>query len=186
MRIEAEGFLLKLDTFQAVALQKTTLRISLIPKPDKPSVTVREGRIVLRKQIHFETNSADISLDSQSLMSEIADALLRNPEILVVEIQGHTDNRGGRAHNKELSRRRADSVRSWLVNDGGVESNRLVAKGYGLEKPIVPNITAANRAKNRRVQFIIRERGAAQPAPQTSPPPKTESSKARHRNLRPI
>jgi OOP family OmpA-OmpF porin len=73
-----------------------------------------------------------------------------------VQVQGHTDNRGDPAANLELSQRRAESVVQWLIN-AGVESSRLEAKGYGDTRPLVPNLTPANRARNRRVQFMIQQ-----------------------------
>jgi len=77
-----------------------------------------------------------------------------------IEIQGHTDNKGSAAYNLKLSDRRAASVRKYLVSHG-VLSNRLVSRGYGLTRPIVPNDTEQNRALNRRVQFIRTEGGAS-------------------------
>ena len=69
----------------------------------------------------------------------------------------HTDNRGGHAINTKLSQQRAESVQRWLVQHG-VADERLRAKGYGPTRPIAPNITAYNRARNRRVQFKILRR----------------------------
>ena len=93
-------------------------------------------------------------------MTEIADTLIRTPRILKVEVQGHTDNTGTPEHNRILSDQRANAVRDWLTAHG-VQPDRLVARGYGQEKPIVPNVTAAMKAKNRRVQFIIVEQEKA-------------------------
>ena len=77
--------------------------------------------------------------------------------IELVEIQGHTDNRGSSQVNQELYQRRAREVKLWLV-DHGVDPSRLVAKGYGSSRPLVPNITPYNRALNRRVHFRIQRR----------------------------
>ena len=96
-------------------------------------------------------------------LTEIADTLIRHPEIRRVEVQGHTDNSGTPEHNKVLSEQRAEAVRAWLVQHG-VAADRLVARGYGQEKPLVPNVTAGNRARNRRVQFIILEKEGGAPA----------------------
>jgi outer membrane protein OmpA-like peptidoglycan-associated protein len=74
-----------------------------------------------------------------------------------VEIQGHTDNSGSRDGNQRLSDARANAVRDWLVK-AGVAGGRLKAKGYGQDRPLAPNVTEANRAKNRRVQFIINKK----------------------------
>ena len=112
---------------------------------------------MIRRKINFATDSATILAESEALLSEVADVLIRNPDIQKVEIQGHTDDRGGRRRNMELSQQRADSVRQWLI-DHGVEASRIEARGYGPDQPLVPNITPGNRARNRRVQFLIRER----------------------------
>ena len=121
---------------------------------------VRSRDIQIRRQINFATNSAEILPSSEPLMTEIADVLLRNPDLMKIEIQGHTDNTGRPAANMELSQNRANSVRDWLVAHG-VGSARLEARGYGDTNPLVPNITPSNRARNRRVQFIIEERTEA-------------------------
>jgi outer membrane protein OmpA-like peptidoglycan-associated protein len=99
-------------------------------------------------------------------MTEIADAFVRNPWIKRVEVQGHTDNTGTADHNKILSEQRADAVREWLIAHG-VGADRLVSHGYGQAKPLVPNVTTANKARNRRVQFIILDKDTPPP-----PPPK--------------
>jgi outer membrane protein OmpA-like peptidoglycan-associated protein len=82
--------------------------------------------------------------------------MLRRPEILLVEIQGHTDNRGRSSYNLQLSQQRAEAVRDFLIQ-AGVSPTRLEARGFGQERPLVPNLTSANRARNRRVQFMIRK-----------------------------
>jgi outer membrane protein OmpA-like peptidoglycan-associated protein len=71
-------------------------------------------------------------------------------------VEGHTDNVGNAAYNKDLSARRAASVVRYLVGKG-IAPSRLVAAGYGFEQPIASNKTALGRAKNRRVAFTILE-----------------------------
>jgi outer membrane protein OmpA-like peptidoglycan-associated protein len=110
----------------------------------------------IRKQIFFKLNSAEISEKSNDLLSEIADVLLRNPQVKLVEIQGHTDSTGNADVNQALSQSRADAVRAWLVA-AGVDASRLMSKGYGPSRPLEPNLTERARARNRRVQFIIKE-----------------------------
>ena len=82
--------------------------------------------------------------------------LISHPEVTLVEIQGHTDSRGKRSYNLALSERRARSVRQYLI-DAGVEPSRLMARGYGPDRPISPNITRRGRSQNRRVEFHIRD-----------------------------
>jgi outer membrane protein OmpA-like peptidoglycan-associated protein len=136
----------------------------LRPKPKDPEVRVTTKEITIRHQIQFALDSAVILPESFGILTEVADTLIRHPEIRRLEVQGHTDNTGTPEHNRQLSEERSESVQAWLVQHG-VGSERMVAKGYGQTRPLVPNVTAANRARNRRVQFIIQERDdAAAPA----------------------
>ena len=88
------------------------------------------------------------------LLAEIVKLMLLYPE-LSLEIQGHTDNQGTAEHNLDLSRRRADTVRRFILLFGVGES-RLVSEGYGLTRPVAPNDTEEGRAKNRRVELVKR------------------------------
>lgn len=160
VRIEGEGFLISTGTFSVAPRETAEPEFTVISRPARSLVTLRAREIVIRRQVNFATDSAEILPDSIPLLTEIADVLLRNPDIRRVEIQGHTDDRGGREHNMDLSQRRADAVRDWLIA-AGVDSSRLEGRGYGDSEPRVPNLTAANRARNRRVQFMITEREAA-------------------------
>ena len=96
---------------------------------------------------------------SSELLSEVRDVIEQHPEIIVIEVQGHTDSVGDAAANRKLSRERAESVRNWLV-ERGIAQKKLVAMGYGAYRPIATNATDEGRTQNRRVQFIIRERKA--------------------------
>ena len=125
-------------------------------RPKKGDVEIAGNEIKIKKQIHFETDSAKISLDSTGLLEEIADTMTRNACLKQVEIQGHTDNTGPKEHNKMLSNQRANSVREWLLGHG-IEPGRLLAQGYGQERPISPNVTPAGKERNRRVQFMIKD-----------------------------
>lgn len=156
-QVTAEAFLIKQQAIEVVARETAEPTITLISRPQRPAVRLRARQIVIRRQVNFATDSSEILPDSTELLSEIADVILRHPELTQIEIQGHTDNRGGRQHNQDLSQRRAEAVRDWLVR-AGVDAGRLEARGYGQDDPLVPNITASNRARNRRVQFMIRER----------------------------
>ena len=74
-----------------------------------------------------------------------------------VEIQGHTDAVGAAAYNMQLSQRRSDAVRDYLLANFDLNPDQLTAKGYGETDPIASNDTDEGRAKNRRVQFVIEE-----------------------------
>ena len=135
------------------------------PDPEKngcpAAVRVTEKEIVILEQVQFKTGSAEILPASDDLLGQVASVLNEHPEILVVEVQGHTDNRGSKAMNKKLSQKRATAVVEWLTNRGKVETSRLYAQGYGLEQPIADNDTDEGRQKNRRVQFRITEKKPA-------------------------
>ena len=80
-------------------------------------------------------------------------SLLKIDRGLKLEISGHTDSTGDKAHNMKLSEARAQSVVKALVGSYGVDSARLSAKGYGDTKPVAPNDSDDNKAKNRRVEL---------------------------------
>ncbi len=136
------------------ARQSTSLDLTVTRRPARPSVAIRGNLLAITRQIHFQTNSAEILPDSNTLLEEIADVINRHPEITAVEIQGHTDNQGTPTGNQTLSDSRSASVRDALVRLG-VDASRLSARGFGQTRPLRPNLTAAGRAANRRVEFHI-------------------------------
>jgi len=87
------------------------------------------------------------------VLDDSAETLRRYPD-LVVEVAGHTDSVGTDAYNLDLSQRRAESVRQYLI-DKGVDSGNLSAKGYGESQPIESNDTEEGRDENRRVNLRI-------------------------------
>jgi len=156
IKAEADGYMLHVEQAEVRAREATRADLQLHKRPKKGDVEIAGNEIKIKRQVHFETDSAKISLDSTALLEEIADTINRNACLHLVEIQGHTDNTGTKDHNKTLSEQRANSVREWLLAHG-VESGRLTAQGYGQERPISPNVTPAGKERNRRVQFIIKQ-----------------------------
>jgi outer membrane protein OmpA-like peptidoglycan-associated protein len=130
------------------------------PPPPPERVEVKEDRIDITEVVQFETGSAVLLPESESLLREVAQAIKDHPEIRKVSIEGHTDARGGTRYNQKLSDDRARSVREFLIAQG-VEKNRLSSKGFGKSKPIADNDTEDGMYRNRRVEFKITER--AQP-----------------------
>lgn len=90
---------------------------------------------------------------SETALSQIAKVLQENPKLELI-IEGHTDNVGGAQFNLELSRKRAEAVKRWLVDKVGISEVRLTTVGYGLSRPIADNSTEEGRAKNRRVELV--------------------------------
>jgi outer membrane protein OmpA-like peptidoglycan-associated protein len=155
VRVEADGFLLKIENVDVVAEQQASVRVELIPKPKTAQVELTQEEVRIRSSVFFKLNSAELSEQSNALLTEVVDVLVRNPQVTSVEVQGHTDGQGTAAQNLQLSQERAEAVRTWLIN-AGIAPDRLTAKGYGDTRPLLPNITERARARNRRVQFIIR------------------------------
>jgi outer membrane protein OmpA-like peptidoglycan-associated protein len=108
---------------------------------------------VIVRAVDFEFNSTRLTTPAQATLDQVANALQSQPE-LQVEIQGHSDSIGSEAYNLNLSKRRAESVKAYLVSKGLVASS-LTAQGYGKAKPIASNSTAEGRAQNRRVEFEV-------------------------------
>ncbi|MEO6548346.1 MAG: OmpA family protein [Ferruginibacter sp.] len=104
--------------------------------------------------IFFATGSAKLLAKSNASLNEEAGILKSNPEYRV-DIDGHTDITGTAAKNQVLSDARANSVKAYLVSKG-IDEARMVATGYGIDKPIADNKTVAGRAKNRRVEMRLR------------------------------
>jgi outer membrane protein OmpA-like peptidoglycan-associated protein len=154
IKVEAKDYMNHVEQGDIRPNEDTKRSITINHKPKNPLVTIQGNELKLGDKVLFETDSAKILGQSSALLEEVADTLAKHPEIEEVEVQGHTDNTSTREHNQSLSDQRASAVRDWLVK-AGVAANRLVAKGYGQDKPLAPNVTEANKAKNRRVQFII-------------------------------
>ncbi|MEZ4313967.1 MAG: OmpA family protein [Polyangiaceae bacterium] len=144
------------------------------PDPTKngcpQAVRVTETEVIILQQVQFDTNKSTIKKVSDPLLDEVAEVLREHPEILKIEVQGHTDSKGSPALNKTLSQNRADSVKKALIKRG-ISEGRLIPKGYGQDKPIADNGTDEGRAKNRRVQFVIVEKTTKDKAPPRDPAP---------------
>ena len=128
------------------------------PPPGPPRVVLTPSSIQIGEKIQFALDSAEILPQSFDLLGEIAALLKENPQIIEVRIEGHTDSTGTAEHNRDLSRRRAESVRAFLVKSG-VDGRRLSAQGFGPDRPIADNGTDEGREKNRRVEFDIVKQG---------------------------
>lgn len=115
------------------------------------SAEVTDAGTWLYKDIQFENNKADLRLSSYDTLNEISAALKGQPG-LNIEIQGHTDSSGARSYNQNLSRKRAQSVKSYLVTQG-IDPARMAIRGYGPDRPIASNASKEGRARNRRVEI---------------------------------
>jgi outer membrane protein OmpA-like peptidoglycan-associated protein len=124
------------------------------PDEGKTLVVIEDKQLKIMDKINFATNSDKIvGAKSFKILDTIVTILKTNPSIRL-RIEGHTDNKGKHDHNMDLSQRRAESVKAYLV-DHGIDESRLVPVGFGPDKPIADNDSKAGRAKNRRVEFHI-------------------------------
>lgn len=128
-----------------------TYTVEGIMQPTKLTLADREIKIL--EAIYFETGSDVILPQSFDLLNEVAATILGN-NVGRVQVEGHTDDRGDAGLNMDLSQRRAESVRQYLI-DRGVPADQLIAKGFGATVPITTDSSPAGRAQNRRVVFTL-------------------------------
>jgi outer membrane protein OmpA-like peptidoglycan-associated protein len=152
--LDAPDYLLGSAELEVKAREDLSTRVVMYHRPKKATVTVGTKELKLERQLQFRPDSAQLVPESVAIVQEVAEILRKRAELREIEIQGYTDNAGPAVDNRRLSQQRAEAVRDALV-DLGVEAGRLTANGYGPDKPLVPNTSEANRAKNRRVVFVV-------------------------------
>jgi len=132
-------------------------------RADRPAapparVVLTASSITIGDKVQFATGSSQILPVSFSLLDEVAKVLTDNPQIELLQVEGHTDSTGTAAINRKLSQQRAESVMSYLASKG-VGAGRMKAKGFGPDKPIADNNSDEGKEKNRRVEFNILKQG---------------------------
>jgi outer membrane protein OmpA-like peptidoglycan-associated protein len=137
--------------FEYGAAMISNVRIA-VGAPDMRNKLMTEGKLVTYG-IYFDVNKDVVKPESYGTLKEIANILNEVPDVKV-KIVGHTDSDGADAANLDLSKRRAASVKNELVKSFGVNGDRLVTDGMGESQPVAANDTPANKALNRRVEFI--------------------------------
>lgn len=154
LAVEADGYLRGSVEVTVEPRHDVSTQILVYKRPKTPNVVVTATEIKLKKEVHFLHGSAEILPDSMAILEEAADVLRSKPDLTNIEVQGHTDDSGTPEYNMRLSADRANAVRDVFIRNG-VDASRLSAHGYGQDKPLVPNTSPKNRAKNRRVQLVI-------------------------------
>lgn len=125
------------------------------PKPIELEVgEAKAGSSFVINDLYYNTNSADLKAESFIVLEAFVEYLKENPNIKI-EIQGHTDNVGAASANEALSANRAFTVKAFL-EEKGINGKRISAKGFGPRMPIAENTTELGRAKNRRIEFLIK------------------------------
>ncbi len=103
----------------------------------------------------FDYDKSSIRKESYAALQSIADIMKEYPNT-TFHVEGHTDSRGSDSYNMKLSKERASSVKDYLTTIG-MDGNRLTSEGYGEERPIATNNTAAGRQQNRRVEISLKK-----------------------------
>jgi outer membrane protein OmpA-like peptidoglycan-associated protein/osmotically-inducible protein OsmY len=137
-------------------VEKVTQQDTTIKTPKACQKALKE--LTSKSKILFDYNKATIKKSSTPLLDEIVKTLqtCNLEKIKMVEIGGHTDSIGSYDYNKILSQKRANSVKNYITQHG-IDNTKLKAIGYGERNPIVSNMLKSGRAKNRRIEFIIKE-----------------------------
>lgn len=163
---EADGYLVKREEYstKGKSVDPSTLK-NLITNITLDTTIVldrkEKDKIFRLDNIYFDFDKHNIRVDAAKELDKLVQLLSDNPEIKI-ELSSHTDSIGSLDYNLELSQRRAESSVNYLIQHG-ISPDRLVAKGYGENKPIARNTNPdgtdnpAGRDKNRRTEFKILE-----------------------------
>jgi len=152
-----------LSPLKAEAKPTPALQVAPTPTPSAATAKVDEtvfenlkvGEAVRLENVYFDQSSYILRKESYPQLDKLAQTLKVNSK-LKIEIAGHTDNVGDARLNQYLSENRARVITSYLAQKG-ISRSRLFAKGYGQTKPVTANDTEANKAQNRRVEFVVIE-----------------------------
>jgi outer membrane protein OmpA-like peptidoglycan-associated protein len=121
-----------------------------------------KGKVVFQQtfsedRVKFKSGSYELDKDAKAALDDFAGKVKALNEQYFVEVQGHTDDVGGRKYNDDLGQRRADEVRRYLSRSGSLPLNRMSTISYGDTLPVAPNKTKKGRAQNRRVVIVVLE-----------------------------
>jgi outer membrane protein OmpA-like peptidoglycan-associated protein len=155
VRVQSPGFeLQELDVDVAVGTD-TRFDVRLQPPSSDPNVQLQTREIKLARPIRFVGGiTAELTADSQLMLKSVAALLAAHPELRELDIVAHTDGEQPAPTADALTQRQAESVRAFLVSRG-VAEGRLHARGVGAREPLVPDVTQANRGRNRRVDLRL-------------------------------
>ncbi|MBU8900698.1 OmpA family protein [Corallococcus sp. H22C18031201] len=124
------------------------------PQHVQPLVELKRDRLVLQGKVFFDAAGVRIQPRSFELLDWVARVILEHPEMPLIVVGGHTDDRGFPDANRRMSQGRAEAVRQYLIQKK-VPAERLQSQGYGQDRPIDSNATSIGRENNRRVDFVI-------------------------------
>ena len=146
--VRAKGYIYK-DTLIHIPNAAAELTYTI------PLSALQKEMVLQLRNIQFDHNSSVLTTSSYAELDKLVKLMQDNPS-MQIELSAHTDDVGSEQYNMRLSQQRGESVRKYLIRKG-VVAKRIIAKGYGKNKPLVPNDSDENRAINRRVEFTINE-----------------------------
>jgi OmpA-OmpF porin, OOP family len=149
IRIEAQGYISAFEKLDIHTYEMNELEMSFTLQP------VEVGTTVNLRSVLFERGTANLIPESTDELDLVVNFLQMNPRV-VIDLAGHTDNRGVHSHNVRLSQQRVNKVKEYLVSKG-IGAKRISGRGYGGTKPIASNDTEESRMLNRRVEFTIKK-----------------------------
>lgn len=147
IRVEAPGYVGTMERLDIRTFEMKDLEMNFKLQP------IEIGTTINLKNVLFQQSTPNLLTESSDELDMVADFMKTNPTV-VIELAGHTDNRGIHSHNVMLSKERVDKVKEYLTAKG-VESSRITGKGYGGTRPIADNDAEDTRKLNRRVEFTI-------------------------------
>lgn len=142
----------KMDQFPVMEVKATR------PPPGPDKIILTPSNIAIIDKIQFEVGKVDLKPVSFPVLDEVVAVMKANPQIEVVDVEGHTDSTGSAEINRKLSQGRAESVVKYIASKG-IKKSRMEPKGFGPDRPIADNATEPGREANRRVEFNIAKQG---------------------------
>jgi OOP family OmpA-OmpF porin len=115
------------------------------------------GLVLTLGDVQFAPNQETLTAEAMRKLSPLVTILKDQPK-RSIRIEGHADSSGEESHNLDLSQRRADAVRDFLISNG-IRATRITARGYGETEAVASNVTTAGRQENRRVEVIVLREG---------------------------
>ncbi len=147
IRVEASGFVGTFEKLDVRTYEMKSLEMNYSLQP------IEIGATVNLKSVLFQQSTFNLLPESNDELDLVVSFLNINPKV-EIQLSGHTDNRGNPEHNVNLSQKRVERVKAYLVSKG-ISAKRITGKGYGGGKPIAANDTEETRRLNRRVEFTI-------------------------------
>jgi outer membrane protein OmpA-like peptidoglycan-associated protein len=153
--LAVQGQAMKAETEARAAAEKRAAQAAAdLAKYASVKQEARGMVITLSGGVLFASSKSDLLPEAQLKLNSVADALTQQDPDSKMVVEGHTDSQGGVSYNQDLSQRRAEAVRAYLVSRG-VSADRVTSQGFGSSRSVADNKSAEGRANNRRVEIVV-------------------------------